>query len=425
LKILIVTYTYPPAKSVNGFRPYHFAKALNHAGWEVAVLTRHFTGNEQIPEDYSRPNRTPFSIDRQPEAIIYRTPFFNSWFAYHQIGWIRHSGLWKLIYFIQLLSGRTTQESYNKYFKIYLPALLKQQAYDIILVESGPTNLVRLVSKYALKYKIKYAIDFRDAYYHDMYQDFNTLNWNKKIKVRLEERYTLKAIKRANRVFSLSYQWLDILKVPPHLRVVVNNGFDEEEWQKIIKHLPRDQFVISSVGTLYHKPFLDVLLKSIDIFFNKGFKNVRVHFLAPGNEEVIARIKQLLPYDSIHIDPERKTYTEAIQCMADSQVLIYHGWKGWLELAGSKIFDYLRSGNKILIVPSDKGPMEKWINQTRSGIITDSPEQAAHALELWYTEWKTTGKLESASDLSTLEQYSREHQSKILEQSLRTAIQNG
>ncbi len=59
MKILIVTYTYPPAKSVNGFRPYHFAKALTAAGWKVSVLTRHFTGNEEVPEAYRLTNKVP------------------------------------------------------------------------------------------------------------------------------------------------------------------------------------------------------------------------------------------------------------------------------------------------------------------------------------------------------------------------------
>ena len=55
-------------------------------------------------------------------------------------------------------------------------------------------------------------------------------------------------------VFSLSDNWLDILKVPRELRTVVENGFDETSWKLIRKNQPVDRFVISSVGTLYDQP---------------------------------------------------------------------------------------------------------------------------------------------------------------------------
>jgi len=422
VNILIVTYTYPPAKSVNGFRPYHFAKALTAAGWNVSVLTRHFTGQERVPEDYSRPNRSPFAMDRQPEAVVYRVPFYNAWFNYYKYAWIRNTGLWKVIYFIQLLFGRTHQESYNKYFSVYLPSLLKQKAFDLILVESGPTNLVRLVSRCALNHKIPYAIDFRDAYYHDMYRDINHLPWNKKIKIRLEEFYMNFSIRHARKVFSLSDNWLDILKVPRELRTVVENGFDETSWKLIRKNQPVDRFVISSVGTLYDQPVLITLLKSIALFLDKGHGDVQVRFVAPGGQAVRSAIKQMLPYENVYLEENRISYEDAIQCTSDSHVLIYHGWKGWSELSGTKIFDYLRSGNKILVVPSDDGPLKKWLNRMDAGVIADSPEEGAIALQQWYDEWKTNGFLESSTKLKELVPYSREAQSKILEQSLKSIL---
>lgn len=423
MNILIVTYTYPPAKSVNGFRPYHFAKTLTRAGWNVSVLTRHFSGYEQIPEDYGKPNRTPFSMDHQPEALVYRVPFYNSWFRYHQSTWIRNSGLWKVIYFIQLLVGRTNQESYNKYFKKYLRPLLIQKGYDLILVESGPTNLVRLVSHHAMKYRIPYAIDFRDAYYHEMYRDFRSLAWNKKIKIRLEEWYMTKPIRNSIKVFSLSHAWLEILKVPPGLRTIVNNGYDEEEWQHVVKNQPTDRFVIASIGTLYDQPVLDELLKCIGLFLQKGYGDVRVRFIAPGPKEVISKIRQYLPHETVSMEVPRVPYKKAIQGMADAHVLIYHGWKGWTELAGTKIFDYLRSGNRILIIPSDDGPLKKWIESTQAGVITDSPEEGTRALQLCYEEWKLNGKLESITELKQLVTCSRQYQSDLLEQSLRGLLQ--
>lgn len=414
MTVLIVTFTYPPARSVNGFRPRHFAKAMVEKGWEVRVLTRHFTGKENSAEDYRKPLNTAFSISEEEGVHVYRTPFKNSWFTYYENVFLRRTGLWKVVYLIQLFAGRTCQESYNSYFRKYLSLVLKTKKPDIILVESGPTNLVRLVSQRAVKYGIPYAIDFRDLYYHEMYRDFSGLAWNKKIKIRLEEWYMRKAIRDASKIVSLNTTWLEILKVPVGKRLVVSNGFDGFAWDHTVPRKDLGHFTISVVGTIYARPFLDIFLNALDRFLRLKNQRVRVRFVAPGRQETIQKIRRVLPYPEVELEEIQWPYEKAISLMAASDVLMYHGWPGYRQLVSAKIYDYIRSGARILIIPADQNGLDDLVRQTGSGISCTTAEDGAAQLEAWYRDWESGNLNQKKVSGEGLVRFSREFQANIL-----------
>ncbi len=422
MKILIVTYTYPPALSVNGFRPFHFAKGLHHAGWDVWVLTRHFKGTEFF-EDYSKPNSTPFATASENGVTVYRTPFENTWFKYFDFTWIQKTGLWRFIYFIQLLFGRTTQESYNKWFKPYLQYILAEHQFDVMLVESGPTNLVRIVARLAAKYAIPMAIDFRDAYYHEMYlKNQKTLPLSKKIKIGLEKFYLRKSIHQADLLISLSTTLLDILEAPLHCRLVLVNGYDEEAWSRMIPIIHTTTFKITIAGTLYNKSFLTPFLQSLKIFLDHNLPHVEVVFLAPGAESVIARIKNILHHPEVKIIPKRLSYQDSLHEMNNAQVLAYHGWAGYRGYPSAKIYEYIRAAKSILVVPADHDVIDRLLIETQTGKSFDQPVDAANQLVIWYNEWKHHGTTNIAPNTSAIQQYARQKQNLGLIQALNQMI---
>ncbi|MEO5583308.1 MAG: hypothetical protein ABIR66_11490 [Saprospiraceae bacterium] len=411
MKILIVTYTYPPAKSVNGFRPYYFAKALVQQGYDVQVLSRHFTGIEKFNE-YNDINLTPFSISREDGILVFRTPFENTWFNYHRISWIKNSGLWKIIYLIQLSLGRTTQESYNKWFKPYLNKILLENKIDLILVESGPTNLVRIVSRHAIYFQIPYSIDFRDVYYHDMLKR-DSLKLSKRIKISLEKWYMKKCINSAFYIFGESDSKLHALGVPISKSMVINNGYDESLWEfeQVINR--KNNFVILIAGTVYDQPFLKTFLKALHIFLNFNLADVIIRFIAPGSSGIIEKIQNELGSAKVDIIPDRLSYVDTIHQIRSAQVLAYHGWSGYTGVFSSKIYDYIRSGNKILIIPSDGDVIEKLLADTKSDQAFDDPQKAADQLMQYYEIWMEGGNLAQAPDLNEIQKYSRQAQNKI------------
>lgn len=415
MKLLLVTYTYPPSKSVNGFRPYFFAKSLSQHGFDVHVLTRYFTGHEKFNE-YNDVNLTPFSISREDNVFVFRAPFENTWFNYHKISWIKNSGLWKFIYLIQLAVGRTTQESYNKWFKPYLVKLLREHAYDLILVESGPTNLVNLVHKVSKKFSISYAIDFRDAFYHEMHiKNQRALPFNKKIKLYFEKYYISRSIQDSLFCISISDSLLKILDVPKEKGEVIVNGYDEKTWSTLSQPEINGVFKIVIGGKLYEKEFLEPFLHSIYLFLSKKPENVQVLFIAPGDNSIQGTIQAKLPFPSVQIIKDRLSYQETLLELASAQVLMYHGWKGYTGIPGTKIFDYLRSGKNILIVPGDEDIIDEFLLETKRGVSMDDPDKAAEQLEYWYQEWKNGEHSESyMMDEAKIHSYSRDYQNDLL-----------
>ncbi|HNR06024.1 MAG TPA: glycosyltransferase [Saprospiraceae bacterium] len=424
MTVLIVTFTYPPAMSVNGFRPRYFAKAMAEQGWKVRVLTRHFSGKETSAEEYRKPLSTAFSISEEGAVHVYRTPFKNSWFTYYEKGFLRRTGLWKAVYLIQLLAGRTCQESYNAYFRKYLAQVLETNKPDIILVESGPTNLVRLVSKTAVKYGMPYVIDFRDLYYHEMYRDFGLLPFNKKVKILLEKWYMRRSITSAQLVFSLNKEWLDILHIPTDKRLMISNGFDSEIWNEIPPQKEFEDFTISIIGTLYPREFIHAFLGSLNVFLQNRPEKVKVKFIAPGSKALVNLIRETLPFEQVEVVESRLPYREAIVIMAKSQILMYHGWPGYKCYISTKVYDYLRSGAKILIVPSDENGLDRLIEETGSGASCSTAAEGAAQLEKWYCEWLEGKLIRRGIDTGQQDIFSRNSQSLILVKSLRNYVES-
>ncbi len=424
MKLLIITYTYPPSKSVNGFRPYHFAIDLTKAGWEVSVLTRHFTGHE-TSQDYGLTNNTPFSTSYETGVVVYRTPFENNWFKYFNTKWVNQSVAWKIIYFINLLFGRTQQESYNRWFKKYLKYLLSIVKYDFLVVESGPTNLPRMASKLVQQFGLPYILDFRDAYYHEMYlKTSGSIPITKKIKIGLEKLYIKKCIQGAQLVVSLSSTLHDILEIPKEKRIIVSNGYDESFWSALIPSTLPNIFRVTVAGTLYDREFLSVFLQCFKVFLENNYPDIEILFLAPGLPTVIQKIKSTLNFKEVKIISDRIPYIQTLETLQSSQVLSYHGWSGYQGYPSAKIFEYIRSGKPILIVPSDHNAIDELVSGSATGYSFDDPNAAANQLCLWYKEWKNTGSIILNPNETFIRQYSRTSQNTTLIKSLNRLMES-
>lgn len=396
---------------------------MEQHGWKVEVLTRHFTGSESFDE-FNQPNSTPYSFAIESGVLVYRVPHQNSWFDYYNWPGMRHLGLWKMIYFIQLLFGRTTQESYSQWIGYYLQHLLAGTPYDAILVESGPTNLVRTVAKVASSQQIPCIIDFRDAYYHEMYlKDLSKIGFSKKIKLSLEKYYMRKPISSASFCVSLSSTLLNILQVPTEKQKVIVNGYDALAWSKIKINPTSDIFRITIAGTLYDRNFLKIFLEGLHLFLNKGLKKVEVLFIAPGSPSVIQRIHAALPFDQIRILHDRISYEATLEQMGSSQVLAYHGWNGYTGYPSAKIYEYIGSGKKIWILPGDGDVIDDLLVETQTGKSFTNPGVAAQQLHTWYEEWVIHGKVTNTPNWETIHNYSRQLQSEKIIQIVSMATQ--
>lgn len=289
--------------------------------------------------------------------------------------------------------GRTTQESYNHWFKKYLSTILTNEI-EVVLIESGPTNLVILASKVCSTHSIPYCIDFRDVYYHEMLFK-GSLSWNKRIKIFFEQHYMATSIRKAWLVIGEAAQKLTVLNVPKDKSYVIHNGYDEEQWaanDEKTAHVK--EFTILVAGRLYAKPFLEILLNAFAEFISFGYHDIIIRFLAPGDTEVINIINQKLDPRYLEIVHDRVSAAKAISYMKSAHVLAYHGWQNYTGVYSTKIYDYIRSGKRILICPTDSDVMEELLSPIPGCYLTSDSGEAAKILQSIYNQWKSNGLMD-------------------------------
>ena len=79
---------------------------------------------------------------------------------------------------------------------------------------------------------------------------------------------------------------------------------------------------------------------------------------------------------------------DALKLLKSANVLIYPVCVGYRGIYSGKMFEYLASGNNILIAPGDNDVLDDLLKETRAGISKNSREEVTLQLQQWYDEWK-------------------------------------
>ena len=92
------------------------------------------------------------------------------------------------------------------------------------------------------------------------------------------------------------------------------------------------------------------------------------------------------------------------------------------ERLAAKIFDYILLKRKIILFRNDFGILEKIISECNAGIAISTENQLKTELLQLYKEFKKNGKV--SCETNNIEYYSRENQTKILSELIKTTINN-
>ena len=85
-------------------------------------------------------------------------------------------------------------------------------------------------------------------------------------------------------------------------------------------------------------------------------------------------------------------------------------WKGYKGIIASKIYEYIASGTKIIVAPSDEGAIEEIIKSSQCGCVFSNKEEIVGFLNSEYEKY-IQGKI-SKNDVtqSNVQQFSRQKQ---------------
>jgi glycosyltransferase involved in cell wall biosynthesis len=365
LKILLISYYWPPAGGSGVQRWMYFAKYLKEFGCDITVIT--------VDPKFASYSSLDVSLIEQIKDIeVHKTKTFELIRLYSflksgnakksipqgNVGGKKKSFLDKFSSYVRAnYFIPDARVGWNPYVISKANELFKKKKFDTVIT-TGPPHSTHLVGlKLKEKYQFKWITDFRDPWTEVYYNDiFKRTQKNQQ----RDENLELNVLKNADLVLTIGPSMKNLLakKVDSSKIHYIFNGFDEN----LLKNAERKKdanFVISYVGTLAsnypYKSFLDAV-KKMEI------NNLELHFTGKIDLVIIDEFKAIEGIKFVYHGV--KTHQEAFNSMlnADLNVLLLPYQKDSQIMITGKVFEYLATGNPILCIGSKESDAVKIIN---------------------------------------------------------------
>lgn len=434
-KVLIVTYWYPPKRTIGALRPAKWAKYLPEFGWEPIVVTvkphsdlytRHGTLSDEL-----RQGRVYRTRDLSLNELLYaarallplrkltralsgapennfeeRVKLRRSWHRWsHLVYWAYkqfvcfpdEAVLWVL-----------------EYPKI--EHIAREERPEVILSSSLPNTSHLIASLLSRRLAIPWLADFRDLWSQNHVLPRNALlRW---IEV-LVERKTLEPAAGLITVSGpLKYQLEQLHGKPAY---VIPNGFDPEDFPN---EPPSSDSTgplrIVYTGSVYPvhrdpRPLFAALqmmreegkIRSEDVqidFYGRRLDLVWSLLESYPDVRPMVRLKGEVPYE------------EALKAQVSADLLLLLEWtdpkaKG---VYTGKVFEYLGAKRPILSVGPAEGVIAELLQETKAGVHVQHAEEILPWLHRWLDEKRAFGRPRWLGDPQAIGRFSRREQARYL-----------
>ena len=422
MKILIITYYFPPSGGSGVQRWLKFVKYLPQFGWQPIVLTVN-PGKANFPHfDHSLEKDIP------PEVRVERTDSFEILDFYKKVSAEKTAP-----------SGNLTAEKYasfpqkvfrfirgnfllpdprrgwNKYAYRRACELIEKENIQYVVTTSPPhsTQLIglRLKKKFpALSWFADFRDPWTDVFYYKML-------YPTKIADKINKNYERNVLETADKVIVTSEATKNVFlskskRILPEKIAVITNGFDEDDFVNVKDNiLPR--FTLTYIGILYNSEDLKSLFTAFSQLKNK--ENCLLRFVGQSGTLVAPEISKYGLEKYTKFLPQVK-HSEAVQLMADSSVLVLLAPDENESAAflPGKLFEYLAARRPILCIASPNNDIRRIIAENNAGQSFDYSEETEmlQFLEKQKTDWETN-KISQLTNTGFLK-YSRKNLTKNL-----------
>jgi hypothetical protein len=381
LKVLIITYYWPPAGGSGVQRWLKFVKYLQEFGIEPVVFTAE--NANYLKQDVSLINEIPKNI------VVLRKPIWEPtnilfWKKKKQenkgISNVSKGGLLSFIrgnFFIP-----DPKIFWVKPAVKFLQKYLDNNSIDVI-ISSGPPHSMHLIAeKLHQKNDIKWLADFRDPW-SDLYynKDFKQLAFAKNKNRKLEDA----VLKNADCILTVSNNLKQEFLRKAKRVAVITNGFDDE--CAASKNVILDtKFSISYIGLLPKQSNPKLLFKVLKVLCDESLtfkKDLQLNFIGDISAEVSVEIKKnkLIENTSFF---GYVSHQQAIEYQNKSQVLLLliPNVKNNKGILTGKLFEYLKAKRPILAIGPEKGDLAAILKETNAGIIVNFDAEEKLKLQL-------------------------------------------
>jgi glycosyltransferase involved in cell wall biosynthesis len=409
VKILLVSYFFPPMNVIGAVRVGKFAKYLLEAGHDVRVLTAHDDSflpglAVEIPEEnicYTKPFRVnilPLTIMRAFTGIsksdlgtepprgaiaglgkLYRT-ILN--FPDGQIGWMPAA----------LRAGSRIIEDWHP---------------DLIYASAVPFTSLMISASLSKRHKIPYVAELRDLWVDSHYYDYPL--WRRVLETWLERR----SLEQAAAIVTVSEPLADTLRTKYGIQTAVAlNGFDPDDFPNAPSCGNDSGKILRIVYTGIIYPGRRDPTPLFQALRDMGEERnaYRVEFYGRRLNDVRELAKAFGIDDVVEIKGQ-VTYNEVMKIQHDSDILLLLLWDTPEEhgVYTGKLFEYLGAGRPILSLGLNNGVAANLIQSRYAGCVSNAPDRIASQLRQW-SLLKSTGRLAGVdkdvfSDLTRNNQY--------------------
>tara|TARA_B100000780_G_scaffold279120_1_gene255724 strand:+ start:4763 stop:6058 length:1296 start_codon:yes stop_codon:yes gene_type:complete len=394
MRLLVITYYWPPAGGPGVQRWLKTSKELKKKGVDVEILT--------LDENSATYPLKDVSLVLETENItVHKTKSINWFHSYQNItrrkevpfsGFANQAGkpgpLQKISRFIR---GNfflpDPRKGWNRFAVKEAIILHAKKPYDAIIT-TGPPHSTHLIGK-ALKRRINclWFADFRDPwtdiyYYRQFYPTFLARHYDNHL-----ERSVLR---KSDMIITVSNDLKRILnnkvpEVPKDKFLEIPNGYDPEDFSKTKTRSRNETFTLVYAGTLTLDYPVESLYSSLKIILNKSSNSLSLKIAGRPAEECVKYLYELsnrysnFQFESLGYISHQKS----VKLMESSDMLLLlipdlPNNKGILT---GKIFEYIGSGRPIWGFGPKDGDAQDILQECKAGELHDLPKSAAFALE--------------------------------------------
>lgn len=360
MKVLFITYYWPPAGGVSVQRILHFVLELDNLGVECHVI--HPENPSYYSEDTSLNKLIKSSIHCHPVKIFDVTKIIKLLPGQNKEGNIKSNKQ-------GALSSITKKIRANWFIpdpKVgWVPKIVDQtihlhhkEKYDLVFTNGTPHSVHLAGLKIKENINLPWIADFRDPWTKMDYFDLLPLNEKSKEK---HQRLEHEVISNADITLTVSNSWKkDFKEAGAKRSECITNGFDE-----YIENIPTDDFFISHVGSIHSDRSLDIVINAIKELNQKNKKvasRIKLALIGNIDSNLEKKLQDKLPKEQV-ITTGMLNHNDAKSWIGKSKLLLLpiNRSKASKGRVPAKLFEYLSARKPIALLGNSKGDAAKII----------------------------------------------------------------
>lgn len=420
MRLLFISFAFPPFNSIGGLRVGKTVKYLNKFGHDVRVLTAR-----------DQPFLLSLPVETLAENIIY-----SKWLNVRkpvEIGLREGSVVTRneraqLGFRLSLRQFLSSQYRSIAYFPDtavgWIPwaladasRLIESWKPELIIASAPPPTSLVVAHRLSRKFGIPWIADMRDLWVDHQY--YEQPGWRKAIEERVERR----VLSSASGFVTVSEPLAETLRVKYQKpTAIVLNGYDPDDYPST-DHVVRDNDLrIVYTGVIYAgKQDPSPLFRALHEL-GPISKRIKISFYGSYLSSVRELANRHGISDMIEVhDPV--PYLDSLKLQAEADILLLLLWndQNYRGVYTGKLFEYVGSRRPILAVGATENVAADLVRERGAGLVTNDTSVIAGQLLKWIKEKDAKGAIPSLPETVSAG-ISREEQTRLLENYLFEAL---